>query len=203
MEQGRRLIALVAVGVMAIVIVAVVVSRRGAGPSAFEGSPVLPAATAPAESKQPDVELEAPTEARTPEPQLQEVPTPPPTPAEELAVPYDEKAWQEEMSKKPLEELIAASERISADFQEKAQPEFQRRFDAGIHEYMGAEQKFSGKDPSGEDIDASLVYSVYMPVGGGTYLVTLPEAEYPELYRLRAQSQWLVKNVHERSRGKN
>ena len=107
-----------------------------------------------------------------------------------------------DMSKKSLEELIAAREMASAEYQEKSQPELQRYYDAGIHEYIGAEQKFSNKDAAGNELDELLVYAAFMPVEGGTYLVTLPEAKYPEIYRLRAQSLWLTREVHKRSQGK-
>jgi hypothetical protein len=96
--------------------------------------------------------------------------------------------------------LIAQRDALRSDLFKALQPEAEKLTAAGRVEYLGSANTYSPPED-----DYRYIRSVYLPGAGSTEQVrrvTLPEAEYPELYRLKREAEWLDSEIKLRQGGR-
>ena len=153
------------------------------GSSTVEASPEQSAQIQQPAEEQARISETAP-ELEKPDSRLTVTPTAPPQPEPAAQPPPDlpppsEFAALLSMPEKSLAEKQAKESAIRKLLGERTMPLIQKRFDAGLADYLYEEQKYSGLPE-----DEGQIYGVQMPPGGGTYRTVLPRHEHPALYEL-------------------
>ena len=109
---------------------------------------------------------------------------------------FDEEAWRKSFVDASIHEILAASEALDAELQEKAGPILDSMHAAGHSEYLGPETRYEGRNS-----DHEVIFRVYMEQGKGTYRMELPRAYYPEIYALKARALWLEELARKKKQG--
>lgn len=115
--------------------------------------------------------------------------------------PSESDEWSARYQHDSIADLMARRNSLRSDLFMLVQPEADKLTAAGRAEYLGQASTYS---PPPEDY--RYIRSVYVPGAGSTdevRRVTLPEDEYPELYKLKREIEWLEREAQLRQQRAN
>jgi len=197
--MNRSALVLAAAGVVGITLTVLVALRAiGARGDAGASHDLLTGERPVQDPASPIAELSAPsssTERRYSEPQAAttESKTVPSPPDESLAA-----RWAAEYQSYSIDLLAVRSKELRSELLTRVQPEAEKLAAAGRAEYLG---KGTTYNPPPEDF--TLLRNVYIPGKGSDEeirRVTFSREEYPELYALKDEVDWIEKEMAERRR---